>query len=155
MRDATTLLRHQNSRIRVLPRACLSSVRPRLFRRLFFVSVTFARSTVARAKESNDRARFFFLSLSLSLSHRIGAKGDVVFVAARHRLHSSRTSVPMRRAEVLRIERFCFRWSRFGRLKMDLVSFRFVSFFFNGLGVAFMSRLRYNVAKIVLLERKS
>ena len=32
---------------------------------------------------------------------------------------------------------------------MDLVSFRFVSFFFNGLGVAFMSRLRYNVAKIV------
>ena len=153
MRDATTLLRHQNSRIRVLPRACLSSVRPRLFRRLFFVSVTFARSTVARANESNDRARFF--SLSLSLSHRIGAKGDVVFVAARHRLHSSRTSVPMRRAEVLRIERFCFRWSRFGRLKMDLVSFRFVSFFFNGLGVAFMSRLRYNVAKIVLLERKS
>ena len=151
MRDATTLLRHQNSRIRVLPRACLSSVRPRLFRRLFFVSVTFARSTVARANESNDRARFF----SLSLSHRIGAKGDVVFVAARHRLHSSRTSVPMRRAEVLRIERFCFRWSRFGRLKMDLVSFRFVSFFFNGLGVAFMSRLRYNVAKIVLLERKS
>ena len=153
MRDATTLLRHQNSRIRVLPRACLSSVRPRLFRRLFFVSVTFARSTVARANESNHRARFF--SLSLSLSHRIGAKGDVVFVAARHRLHSSRTSVPMRRAEVLRIERFCFRWSRFGRLKMDLVSFRFVSFFFNGLGVAFMSRLRYNVAKIVLLERKS
>ena len=128
-------------------------MRPRLFRRLFFVSVTFARSTVARANESNDRARFF--SLSLSLSHRIGAKGDVVFVAARHRLHSSRTSVPMRRAEVLRIERFCFRWSRFGRLKMDLVSFRFVSFFFNGLGVAFMSRLRYNVAKIVLLERKS
>ena len=126
-------------------------MRPRLFRRLFFVSVTFARSTVARANESNDRARFF----SLSLSHRIGAKGDVVFVAARHRLHSSRTSVPMRRAEVLRIERFCFRWSRFGRLKMDLVSFRFVSFFFNGLGVAFMSRLRYNVAKIVLLERKS
>ena len=117
--------------------------------------MTFARSTVARAKESNERARFFSLSLSLSLSHRIGAKGDVVFVAARHRLHSSRTSVPMRRAEVLRIERFCFRWSRFGRLKMDLVSFRFVSFFFNGLGVAFMSRLRYNVAKIVLLERKS
>ena len=38
---------------------------------------------------------------------------------------------------------------------MGLVSFRFVSFFFNGLGVAFMSRLRYNVAKIVLLERKS
>ena len=109
----------------------------------------------ARTNQMIARVFFLSLSLSLSLSHRIGAKGDVVFVAARHRLHSSRTSVPMRRAEVLRIERFCFRWSRFGRLKMDLVSFRFVSFFFNGLGVAFMSRLRYNVAKIVLLERKS
>ena len=35
---------------------------------------------------------------------------------------------------------------------------RFVSFcifLLIGLGVAFMSRLRYNVAKIVLLERKS
>ncbi len=36
---------------------------------------------------------------------------------------------------------------------------RFVSFciflFFNGLGVAFMSQLRYNVAKIFLLERMS
>ena len=121
MRDATTLLRHQNSRIRVLPRACLSSVRPRLFRRLFFVSVTFARSTVARANESNDRARFFSLSLSL-----IGLARKVMSFLSR------RVTVCIRRERVYRCDARKFWGSRgfaFGGRALGgwrWISFRFV-----------------------------
>ena len=72
------------------------------------------------------------------------SSGDVDFCRParrrrrRRRLHSARTSVPRRRAEVLRIERgFAFGGrAALGSSKKDLVSFRFVSLFFY-LGVTF------------------
>ena len=72
------------------------------------------------------------------------SSGDVDFCRParrrrrRRRLHSARTSVPRRRAEVLRIERgFAFGGrAALGGSKKDLVSFRFVSLFFY-LGVTF------------------
>ena len=74
------------------------------------------------------------------------SSGDVDFCRSarrrrrrrRRRLHSARTSVPRRRAEVLRIERgFAFGGrAALGSSKKDLVSFRFVSLFFY-LGVTF------------------
>ena len=86
----------------------------------------------------------------------IGAKGGVVFCRParrrrRRRLHSARTSVPRRRAEVLRIERgfafgacalprFAARARASGGSKKDLVLFRCVSLFFT-LGVTFFLSL--------------
>ena len=70
-------------------------------------------------------------------------------------MHSARTSVPRRRAEVLRIERgFAFGGrAALGSSKKDLVSFRFVSLFFY-LGVTFFLSLIHRVAKIFICTRE-
>ena len=142
---------------------------------LFFSSLKVVRSlSLARSLSRRSLAVLFLFSksrldlflravrLSLivvvwGLLKGIGAKkGGVVFCRParrrrRRRLHSARTSVPRRRAEVLRIERgfafgacalprFAARARASGGSKKDLVLFRCVSLFFT-LGVTFFLSL--------------
>ena len=126
--------------------------------RFFFPLSLSRRSLAVLFLFSKSRLDLFLRAVRLSLIIvwgllGIGAKGGVVFCRParrrrrRRRLHSARTSVPRRRAEVLRIERgfafgacalprFAERARASGGSKKDPVSFRCVSLFFT-LGVTF------------------